>query len=251
MSTTSISTNFSADDLFEPSSEFIKPDICQIVHIISQIIIFCIGLNIQVNIIYVCNEEKGKTWKIHVSHAIITTVYYGFFIPFQSVTTFVPSLSIYTGSWICYVASFVSFYCYHAIVVNSLQVAIMKYIFIVNALKARAYGEAKIQKIFFWINTMLPLVLAIIALLTTNFQTRSALKSCFGETVHQSLIPNDSPPRSMHFFTCANLRRSDYDAGLYYVLQFLCVTRKIINWIIVSNLPQGFFYYKIFSAMTR
>ena len=251
MSTTSISTNFPADDLFEPSSEFIKPDICQIVHIISQIIIFCMGLNIQVNIIYACNEEKGKTWKIHVSHAIITTVYYGFFIPFQSVTTFVPSLSIYTGSWICYVASFVSFYCYHAIVFNSLQVAIMKYVFIVHALKARAYGEAKIQKIFFWINTMLPLVLAIIALLTTNFQTRSALKSCFGGTVHHSLIPNDSPSRSMNFFTCANLRRSDYDAVLYYILQFLCVARKITNWIIVSNIPEGYFYYKIFSAMKK
>ena len=214
MPTLSIPTNFSADDLFDHSSELIKPDICQIVHIICQIVIFCIGLNIQINIIYACNEEKGKTWKIHVSHAIITTIYYGFFIPFQSVTTFVPSLSIHTGSWICYVASFVSFYSYHAIVVNSLQVAIMKYVFIVNALKARAYGEAKIQKIFFWINTMLPLVLAIIALLTTNFQTRSALKSCFGGTDHHSLIPTNSSSRSMNFFTCANLRRSDYDTGL-------------------------------------
>ena len=247
----STSTNFSADDIIDLSSEFIKPDICQIIHIICQMIIFCIGLKIQINIICACNEEKGKTWKIHVSHAIVTTVYYGFFIPFQSITTFVPSLSIYTGCWICYVASFVSFYCYHAIVVNSLQVAIMKYVFIVNALKARAYGEAKIQKIFFWINTMLPLVLAIIALLTTNFQTRSALKSCFGGTDHHSLIPTNSSSRSMNFFTCANLRRSDYDTGLYYVLQFLCVTRKIINWIIVSNLPEGYFYYKIFSAMKK
>ena len=251
MPTLSIPTNFSADDLFDHSSELIKPDICQIVHIICQIVIFCIGLNIQINIIYACNEEKGKTWKIHVSHAIVTTVYYGFFIPFQSITTFVPSLSIYTGCWICYVASFVSFYCYHAIVVNSLQVAIMKYVFIVNALKARAYGEAKIQKIFFWINLMLPLILSIIALLTTNFQTRSALKSCFGGTDHHSLIPTNSSSRSMNFFTCANLRRSDYDTGLYYVLQFLCVTRKIINWIIVSNLPEGYFYYKIFSAMKK
>ena len=174
-----ISTNLSTDDMYQNSSKFIEPDVSQIVHIVCQVIVFCIGLNIQIKTIYACNEEKGKTWKIHISHAIVTTVYYGFFIPFQAVTTFVTSLSIYTGRWICYLASFVSFYCYHAIVVNSLQVAIMKYIFIVHSFKARRYGEKRIQKIFFMSNITIPLILAIIALLTTSFQTRSALKSCF------------------------------------------------------------------------
>ena len=122
MSTMTISTNFSTDNTHKNSSIVIEPDVTQIVHIVCQAIIFCVGLIIQINTIYACNDEKGKTWKIHISHAIVTAVYYGFFIPFQVVTTFVPSLSIYTGSWICYLASFVSFYGYHAIVVNSLQV---------------------------------------------------------------------------------------------------------------------------------
>ena len=247
----SVLTNISTDSANDSSLTFIKPEYSQVAHIICQIIIFCLGLNIQIKTIYECKEEKGKTWKIHISHAIVTTVYYGFFIPFQAVTTFVPSLSFYTGSWICYLASFVSFYCYHAIVFNSLLVSIMKYIFIVHALKARGYGEPKIQKVFFWINTILPLVLAIIALLTTNFQTRSALKSCFGETGNHSSMSNSSGSGRMDFLICANLNRSDYDPILYYVLQFFCVSRKIMNWISVSNLPEGYFYYKIFSAMKR
>ena len=130
-------TNLSANNSIGDPTMLIPPNVNQVVHIICQMIIFCIGLNIQIKIIDACNDEKGKTWKIHVSHAIVTTVYYGFFIPFQAVTTFVPSLSMYMGSWICYLASFVSFYSYHAVFANSLQVAVMKYIFIVHALKAR------------------------------------------------------------------------------------------------------------------
>ena len=251
MSTKTISTNFLTDNMHQNSSKIIEPDVTQIVHIVCQLIIFCVGLNIQIKTIYACNEEKGKTWKIHISHAIVTTVYYGFFIPFQAVTTFVPSLSIYTGSWICYVASFVSFYCYHAIVVNSLQVAIMKYIFIVHSFKARRYGEKKVQKTFFWLNIMIPLILAIIALLTTNFQTRSALKSCFGEVAHPSLIPNHSQSGNMNFIICTNLNQPDYGPVLYFILQCFCISRKIMNWIMVSNIPEAYFYYKIFSAMQR
>ena len=245
---TKLSTNDSIDD----STMLIQPNVNQVVHILCQMIIFCFGLNIQIKTIYACNEEKGKTWKIHVSHAIVTTVYYAFFIPFQAVTTFVPSLSMYMGSWICYLASFVSFYCYHAIIANSLQVAVLKYIFIVHALKARAFGEVKIQKIFFWINGLLPLALAIIALLTTNFQTRSALKSCFGRNDNHSIpSTNSTSSGSMNFFTCTNINSSDHGMITYYILQFLCVSRKIINLLIASNLPEGYFYYKIFSSMKK
>ena len=147
--------------------------------------------------------------------------------------------------------SFVSFYCYHAIVVNSLQVAIMKYIFIVHSFKARRYGEKKVQKTFFWLNITIPLILAIIALLTTNFQTRSALKSCFGEVAHPSLMPNHSQSGNMNFIICTNLNQPDYGPVLYFILQCFCISRKIMNWIMVSNIPEAYFYYKIFSAMQR
>ena len=245
-------TNLSANNSIGDPTMLIPPNVNQVVHIICQMIIFCIGLNIQIKIIDACNDEKGKTWKIHVSHAIVTTVYYGFFIPFQAVTTFVPSLSMYMGSWICYLASFVSFYSYHAVLANSLQVAVMKYIFIVHALKARRFGEAKIQKLFFWINTLLPLALAFIALLTTNFQTRSALKSCFGRNDPSSILPvNSTSSGSINFWTGSNINSMDYSLVTYYILQFLCVTRNIINLIMASNIPEGFFYYKIFSEMKK
>ena len=251
MSTTTISTNFSADNMHQDSSKIIEPDVTQIVHIVFHVIIFCIGLNIQIKTINACKEEKGKTWKIHISHAIVTTVYYGFFIPFQAVTTFVPSLSIYTGCWICYLASFVSFYCQHALVGNSLHVAIMKYIFIVHSFKAKSYGEEKIQNIFFWLNSTMPLVIAIIGLLTNDFQMRSALNSCFGEAAHPSLMANHCPSGNLNILICTNLNRSDYVPILYYVLQCFCVSRKIINLIMVSNMPEAYFYYKIFSVMQR
>ena len=244
-------TNFSTVHSREDSSIFIQPEMAQIVHICCQVIIYCVGLYIQIKTIQACNKDKGKTWEIHISHAIVTSVYYGFFIPFQAVTTFVPSLSIYMGSWICYVASFISFYSYHAIIANSLLVAITKYIFIVHAFKARVFGDDKIERIFFWINTTLPLALSAIAMLTTNFHTRSALKSCFGTTEYSSLLPNNSTSGSQNFLLCDSVSSMDHGPILYYILQFLCVSRKILNWIIVSNLPEAFFYHKIFCYMKK
>ena len=248
MSTT---TNFSAVHSSEDSSIFIQPDIAQTVHICCQILIYCVGLYIQIKTIQACNKDKGKTWEIHISHAIVTSIYYGFFIPFQAVTTFVPSLSIYMGSWICYLASLISFYSYHAIIANSLLVAITKYIFIVHGLKAKVFGDEKIQKIFFWINTTLPLALAAIAMLTTNFHTRAALKSCFGTTEYSSVLPNNSTSDRKHFLLCDYVNSMDHGPIIYYILQFFCVSRKILNLIIVSNLPEGFFYYKIFCSMKK
>ena len=58
---------------------------------------FFIGLYFQTKTISVCIEEKGKTWHIHVTHAIVMTIYYGFFIPFRASTYFLPFLAEYVG----------------------------------------------------------------------------------------------------------------------------------------------------------
>ena len=121
--------------------------------------------------------------------------------------------------------------------------------------KARSYGEKKIQKIFFWLNITIPLVLSINALLTNDFAVgltmRSALNSCFGEASHPSLIPNHSPSVNMNFIICSNLNSLDHGPVLYYISKISCVSQKIINLILVSNIPEAYFYYKIFSAMQR
>ena len=223
-----------------------------IFHIIIQVLLFFIGLYFQTKTISVCIEEKGKTWHIHVTHAIVMTIYYGFFIPFRASTYFLPFLAEYVGgTWICYIASIVSFYCYHSILAHSLLVAVMKYSFINHAMKVKAFGEEKIQKIFFWINLILPLLLTIAAMMTTDFQTRSALKNCFGHEEGNDSIPFDHDSAfggSKNFLFCDLTNTPE---KIYGLAQFVCVSRSLLNIAICTNLPEGFFYYMIFRSMKR
>ena len=223
-----------------------------ILHIIIQILLFLVGLFFQTQTISVCMKDKGKTWHLHVTHAIVMTVYYGFFIPFQASTHFLPFLAQYVGgTWICYIASIVSFYCYHSILAHSLLVAVMKFSFINHAMKVKAFGEEKLQQIFFWINLILPLLQTIIAMMTTDFQTRSALQKCFGHgDVNESLsIEKDLSFEGRKNFIVCDLTNTPGE--VYYLAQFFCVSRTLLNIAISTNLPEGFFYYMIFKSMKR
>ena len=246
----SVSTN-STFDLSNNDMTIKVPDISEIFHIVFQVLLFCVGLYFQVKTILVCIEEKNKTWQIHISHAIVMTVYYGCFIPFYSITYFIPYLAAYTGSWICYLSAFVAVFCYQAIMVHSLLVAIMKYIFIVHTWKARLFGDERIQKIFLWIAIIYPVTMAIATiLLTTNYQNRSEIKSCFGKLLNNS--SNSGIHKSLFVIIPCDLgRSSDNNSILIYVAKGVCLIRSLLGAVINTNLPEGLLYFKIFSQMKR
>ena len=126
-----------------------------------------------------------------------------------------------------------------------------KYIFIVHAIKALKYGEDKIKKYFFWANLISPLLLAIVALLTSDMKARPSLISCFGDT-QETLTQNSatsSEPGNFVFNTTTN--KEDYNTIIFYVIQFLYIFRIVFNCVIGTNLPEGFLYYKIFKKMKR
>ena len=86
------------------------PNISEIINYVCQILIFCVGLFIHIKIIQVSYVEKSKTWMMQITHAVTTSILFGFLSPFTALTHIVANLSSYIGSWICYVASFIIFY---------------------------------------------------------------------------------------------------------------------------------------------
>ena len=219
--------------------------------IVLQVFLYFVGLYINIKLIYVCKKDKGITWKISVTHSIVMTLNYGHIIPFNAVTHFVPFLSQYTGSWICYAVSVSQFYSYHAIISHSLVVSIMKYTFIVHGIKTFKYGESKIKEYFFWANIMNPILLAVAALLTSDLKARSSLMSCFGDTEEISQQNNATFSGPGTFFFNTSMQKEDYNIVLFYAIQFLQMFRSIINGVTVTNIPEGFLYYKIFRKMKR
>ena len=127
--------NDSRSNFLDSEAKIKIPAVPEIIHIIIQVIIYCVGLNFQIRTILVCIKEKNKTWQIHIAHSVVMSVFFGYLIPFRALTHFVPSLATHVGSWICYISAFVEYFGYHAIVIQSLLIAGVKYLFIVHTLK--------------------------------------------------------------------------------------------------------------------
>ena len=224
-----------------------------IVHVTIQTILYFAGLFIHIRIVSVCWKDKdGKAWMIHMTHSISLMVYFAFFIPFFTITSVIPNLADkYTGEWFCYLASFIVVYGFSIVSLNSLLIAIMKYVFIVYNKKAVLYGDTKIQKLFFIIYITLPLFLAVFACITRDFESMSALNSCFGQT-EQVLAHYTTVSKNFEKFFLCNLNKEEdqsYGQTFYVVKQVLCAIKSIGVTIINTNFPEAFFYYKIFQKM--
>ena len=110
-------------------------DILQVVHLFFQCLIFSFVAFIHHMTMQIQLEEKGKTWQMHIFHSIVVAIFFGFNISFGAMIYHFPSLASYTGSWICYVGSFTTFYGYHSMLGHSIWISIEKYIFIVHSLR--------------------------------------------------------------------------------------------------------------------
>ena len=249
-----VSSNNSSLDLFNDDNLSLKPPTAlEIIHIVIQIFLFGVGLYFQVRTIVVCIKEKNKTWHIHVSHSVVMSIYYGYFIPFSAIAYFIPSLGTYIGNGICYFTAFVSLFCYQAMIVNSLLVAIAKYIFICHTWKARLFGEERIQRIFLYICIIYPIIMATLSILfvRNGFDNRSEIKSCFGNSFSDSILTQSSNSGLEKSWFCDIGSSENQNAILIYVAKIVCVTRSFVSTVVVTNIPEGIFYFTIFRSMKR
>ena len=226
-------------------------DILQLVHLFFQCLIFFFGVFIHHKTIQIQFEEKGKTWQMHVFHSVVVTTFFGFQISFGAIIYHFPSLASYTGSWICYVGSFTTFYGYHSMLGHSIWISIEKYIFIVHSLKARVFGEEKIEKIFFFIDMIIPGILSVSAMTTTDYESRPNLKRCFAGIEGNVEQSNVSLSTVDKFIFCDVSKFKDSYWIVSYVIRTLCVSRGITNILTAFNILEGFFYHKIFNSMKR
>ena len=246
---------YNITDLKNSQTSINEYSIVTMIHIVSQVILFFIGTFIQTKIVSICKKEKGATLEIHASHSIVLIINFAFHISFDVGIYFLPSLSYYTGPWICYLASFVTYYCFYSIVANSLIVSIMKYLFIVHEIKPSSDQGSKIKSVFFFINLLHPLFLTLSNILMSDWGTNSSVKKCFGATLTNSMhfssvsnIVEDKEKPFLCIFDLPNTNMSDVD--IYFIAkQTLCIIRTIVNLAVNTNLLEIFFYYNIFRKM--
>ena len=222
-------------------------------NVIIQSLAFLIGFFINVKVISVCSRNRDtKTWQIHIANAIIVTIFFAFDLPFVTISNALPHLSVYTGEWLCNLASLIVSYGVNFIITNSVLIAAMKYIYIVHWDKAMRFGHEKIQRIFLVVTITLPCFFAVVATLTRNFDSYKAIKSCFGMPDEKK----DSRTGAWQRFFLCNLSYTDTpnaeESSVFYILiQIVCVSRSVLETLLCTNLLEAFFYYKIFKKMRR
>ena len=213
-----------------------------------------IGTFLNVKIIPICRKERDRVWLINVTRAVSAILFMFSAAIFEELPEIIPNFLDYTGVSMCYVAAFMYVYLPYMIVYESLFVSIIKYIFIVHTTKSLKYGEEKIQQRFFWLNILHGLLPAIITVYLWDFEAYLSLNSCLGLEEKIQEAYNSSTGNLERMFMC-KLRITDgEDLGThisYILAQSFCASKMVVNILLMTNIPEGYFYYKIFQKMKR
>ena len=206
-----------------------------------RLVFFVIGFIINIKMVFVCwkSRKNCKTWQLHICYCTSCTILFAFVIPFSIISHTIPHLSRYTGEVICYLSSFTILFNTWIIHINSLMVAIAKYIFIVHWNNALLFGHDKIQWIVLGISLLIPAYIAVISTCLKDVGVIHILSSCFGP---ENRAKND--------FLC-HFDEDEFGYIAKVVLQILCLSKFIISLVISTNICEAFFYYKTFKRMKR
>ena len=222
-----------------------------LLYVIIQVLLFGLGVILQLRIIVVARKEKDTTWQIYICHSSLLIICYSFTIFFSGLMNFGPSTSIYTGSWICYFALSLHVYCYYAITSHTLLVAVMKFIFIVHLEKVIAFGKEKVKLIFLLINLCLPLFWTTLAILSYENNSTPSINTCFQQLVLSTNTTSSGTIKTIFCEFGHQAKVWEHGYILYIIKRCCCIFLEIVYVAISSNLPEAFFYYKIFRKMRR
>ena len=225
-------------------------DFGTIIDAIVQALFFLIGLVIAIKVVLLeWKNRESKTWQLQIVGSVCSTVYFAFDLPFSTILATMPDFSEHTIDWFCNLATFIIIYGIFTITMNSLVIASMKYTFIVHPFKALEWGYEKIQKVFLALYLAAPFLMAIVVILTKDFESYKYLRICFG--LRKEDLEKDTWKR---LFLC-NLKEigiADSDnIHLQNSIQSICIIRSVLVFMITSNVLEAFFYYKIFTKMKR
>ena len=132
--------------------------------------IYLIGVFFLIKIIKVSKREKETCWTLNIFDSCCKMLHYGLVILMNGINYAIPDLHNYTGQWLCY--TYKAFWMYGSFSVfgHSFVVSVMKHVIIVYSLKVRAFGQEKIQTIFFWINAFYPIYInAVFTIVRPDF----------------------------------------------------------------------------------
>ena len=223
-----------------------------IIQTILQALFFFVGLCINIKIVLMSLKHKdGIAWQMQVVYSISIMLYSAFQIPFSAISHATEHLGAYTGVWFCHVAEFLRIYFVHIVAMNSLIVAIVKYILIVHPYRALQWGHDKIERLFLVIYLVFPFVVAMYKSLMQHFTNNYwsfSNKRCFGlKDVHSESTWQDR----FHYNLKASSNYGSDNTTYDKMLLGFGVFQQIVSIVMLCNITELFLYHLIFNKMKR
>ena len=174
---------------------------------------------------------------------------------FTTLTDFIHPLNEVLGQWVCSSYWFIDKITRQIIAFHSLDVALLRYIFIVHDKKVREFGKERLQKIFWYLSFGIPILTILwVATDLKELDTATPINRCNGVD-HKMFLVQSWSSLGLIKRNFAKLEHYELNDKLGKILAILRRTSKIAQrmWMILllSNIAEGILYYKLIKHMRR
>ena len=216
--------------------------------------IFTIGVFLQIKIILTLKRDQTMAWEIDVAHSIVLIVIFSSVSILDTVSYLQPTFNDFFGKWYCDVLLFENLFGFFEILFHSMYISFYKYIFIVHSESVNRVGQQKTKLLLLWSYFI------VLVAWTLSLVVRENNLGEFSDTVSCS-ITNDRASHNKtkeafarHIFSCSIDDLDQTNMGnvvINMLTKFVCTSQSLINVAVALNVPEIFFYFRIFCHMNR
>ena len=216
--------------------------------------IFTTGVFLQVKIILTLKRDQAMAWEIDVAHSIAMIVIFTSVSILETISYLQPTFDDFFGKWYCDLLLFEFLLGFFEILFHSMYISLYKFIFIVHNETVNRIGEQKFKLLLLWSYFVVLIAWALSLLVRENNLGEVS------DTVDCSISSNRESNRNTteaftrHIFSCSidDLDQTNMGNVVVNLLtKFLCTSQSIMNVVVALNVPEIFFYLRIFRHMNR
>ena len=210
------------------------------------LIVFAIGVFLQIKIIKALKQDRTTAWEIQLSHSIVMLLHFSFVIIFEIAIYSIQSLDTYLRNWVCSATFFLRIVGTTEIICHSLMISFYKYIFIVHHNVAVKIGIDRMKKIICFVYLLFIVFNSLGYIFRPNTSAYNSVHNC---GVQQADTKVDLPRQ---LFMCG-ITDYQYDGGyddlVNIVTGAFCSIQTTLFILIYLNILEIFLYIGIFRHM--
>ena len=216
--------------------------------------IFSTGVFLQVKIILTLKRDQAIAWEIDVAHSIAMIVIFTSVLILDTISYLQPTFDDFFGKWYCDLLLFEFLLGFFEILFHSMYISLYKYIFIVHNETVNRIGQQKTKQILLW-SYFIVLIAWTISLVVRekNLGELSDTVSC-SITSDRTSDNRTKEAFIRHIFSCSieDLDQTSMGNVVINILtKFACTSQSIMNVAVALNVPEIFFYFRIFGRINR